>query len=126
MTLSEYVKKLVGLNPIIPTAKAIGISHGSLHRIMSGETEQPQIDTLKAIARYYGNTPDEQQSIYMTLMGLANYLTPQKEAVAQPEPPLTPDERQEQALRDTEARARAMGITEENELGTSRKRNSYP
>lgn len=77
MTLGEYVTRLVGGEAIIPTAKAIGISHGSLHRIMSGSTDQPQIETLKAIALHYGKTEQEQQDIYLTLMGLANYLSPQ-------------------------------------------------
>lgn len=82
MTLSEYVTDLVRGEAIIPTAKAIGISHGSLHRIMTGSTDQPQIETLKAIALYYGGTEQEQQDIYMRLMGLAGYLSPQPRASA--------------------------------------------
>jgi hypothetical protein len=39
---------------------------------------------------------------------------------------LTAGEKQAQALRDTAARARSRGITEEDETGVPRERNSNP
>jgi hypothetical protein len=122
MALGQYVKQLMGDASIYTTAQAAGVSNGGLHAIVRGQVEKPTPDVLERLALHFGKADQERREIYAELMRLAGYL----ELMPQQAQPLTPDEMQEQALRDTEARARAMGITEEDELGTSRKRNSYP
>jgi hypothetical protein len=75
MTLGTYVRRLMGDLPIAPTAKAMGIAHGSLHNVMTDAIAKPQPITLERIAVYFGGEDeDEQRRIYADLMRLAGHL----------------------------------------------------
>lgn len=129
MTLADYVKELMGDTSINVTASEASVSNGALHNILRGVTEKPTPDLLERLAKYFGRTNEEKQAIYARMMELAGHLDlmPPHLRPAVQEPRLDPDQMLKKALADTEANARAMGITEEDEIaGEARERNSQP
>lgn len=96
MTLGEYVRQLMrgrSYRDVVTGAKAAGayVARGTIHGIVSGDTEKPNPETLEALARYFGKTEEEQRAIYQELMTLAGYMEflPLTAEEERPEQPLT-------------------------------------
>lgn len=74
MTLAEYVKALMGEASINATAAKAGVSNGALHNILKGVTEKPTPDMLERLAKHFGKSEIDKQSIYARLMEMAGHL----------------------------------------------------